>query len=63
MATHFSILAWRLPDSKACVPGVAKTGARLKRLSMHAWYFTDVQQMFISFLYSRNGKEKNKKIK
>ena len=40
MATHFSILAWRIPwtekPGKATVHGVAKSWTQVKRLSMHA---------------------------
>ena len=40
MATHSSILAWRIPMDRgavqATVHGVAKSGTRLKQLSMQA---------------------------
>ena len=41
MATHSSILAWRIPRTEfhgqgATVQGVTKSRTRLKRLSMHA---------------------------
>ena len=40
MATHFSILAWRIPMDRGAwwpiVHGVTKSRTQLKRLSMHA---------------------------
>ena len=40
MATHSSILAWRIPIDRgawqATVHGVAKSQTRLRRLSLHA---------------------------
>ena len=40
MATHSSILAWRIPQTEeprgATVHGVEKSQTRLRRLSMHA---------------------------
>ena len=36
MATHSSILAWRIPRTEEIVHRVAKSKTRLERLSMHA---------------------------
>ena len=43
MATHSSILAWRIPKDRgtwqATVHGVAKSQTQLKRLSMHTFIY------------------------
>ena len=33
MATHFSVLAWRIPGTWAAINGIAQSRTRLKRLS------------------------------
>ena len=50
MATHSSILAWRIMDRgawRATVHGVAKSRARLKRLSTHTHFIKVTQKQWV----------------
>ena len=55
MATHSSILAWRIPRTEepgATVHGVLKSLTQLKQLGMHAYSFVCVYIYRIFFIYS-----------
>ena len=63
MATHSRILAWRIPMDRGAwsdrVHGVAKSGTRLKWLSVHTLWSLSFSPLLFHFLWGYNWKKEN----